>query len=785
MQGIAQSAHRIEDRRFLVGAGRYLDDVRLPGITAMAIVRSTHAHARILSIDTSAAETAEGVLAVLTAADLERAGISGLPCLADIKSRAEFRSFLPPRPILASGTVRYAGEPVVAIIAETPAAARAAAESVEIDYDALPAVIGAEAALAADRSIWDEAPDNICFDWHSGDRQTTDRLFTDAAHVVSLSLDNNRVAGLSLETRGVIGDYDPRDDRFTLHVSSQGGHSIRRVICQHALHIPENRMRVITPDVGGGFGPKIFSYAEYVLALVAAKQTGRPVKWISDRMESLQSDTQGRAQHCHAELAMDADGRFLAMRFDGFADAGAYPAQHGPNIATVAGDGLHPAIYDIQSVFVRVRGLFTNTVPVDSYRGAGRPEVIYAVERLVQAAAERLDLDPAELRKKNLIARESMPFRTVTGQRYDDGDFAGLIDEAVARSGFADRAGLKAEARKRSKLAGLGMAYFIDRCGRGLDEFAELRFDPSGSAILYVGSQTNGQGHETAYAQVVANRLGIARDGIRVVQGDTDQVAFGRGTGGSRALAVGGNAVHLAADKIVERARLIAAFMMKTEPADLAFDNGLFSKAGTNETMHVLDCVKLAFNPRALPPGMEAGMSFGAHFTPDHPTFPNGCHVCHLEIDIETGAIELKRYVGINDVGRVLDRRLVDGQFHGGLAQGIGQALLEEVVYDVETGQMLTGSLMDYCYPKADDFIDFELDFVEIPCLSNPLGVKGCGEAGTIAAPPAVANAVMNALENYDTSGLQMPFTANKIFAVLKNGPVRTSSIFQMEEEGK
>jgi carbon-monoxide dehydrogenase large subunit len=467
MQGIAQSAHRMEDRRFLVGAGRYLDDVRLPGITAMAVVRAPHAHARILSIDTSAAQAAEGVLAVLTADDLAREGISGLPCLADIKSRPEFRSFLPTRPILASHTVRYAGEPVVAVIAETPAMARAAAECIEIDYDALPAVIGVDAACAAEHTIWDEAPDNICFDWHSGDRETTEGLFAHAAHVVSLTLDNNRVAGLSLETRGVIGDYDPRDDRFTLHVSSQGGHSIRRVICQHALHIPENRMRVITPDVGGGFGPKIFSYAEYVLALVAAKWIGRPVKWISDRMESLQSDTQGRAQHCHSELAMDADGRFLAMRFDGFADAGAYPAQHGPNIATVAGDGLHPAIYDIQSVFVRVRGLFTNTVPVDSYRGAGRPEVIYAVERLVQAAAERLNLDPAELRKKNLISRERMPFRTITGQRYDDGDFAGLIDLTVARSGFADRAAIKAEARTRGKLAGLGMAYFSTAAAAG------------------------------------------------------------------------------------------------------------------------------------------------------------------------------------------------------------------------------------------------------------------------------------------------------------------------------
>jgi len=776
MQGIAQSAHRLEDRRFLTGAGRYLDDIALPRMAAMVVVRSSHAHARILSIDTSGAEALDGVLATLTAADIAEEGVSGLPCLADIKSRPQFRSFLPSRPILAADTVRYAGEPIVAIIAETPAAARAAAECVLVEYDALPVVIGPDAALAAENHVWDEAADNICFDWNTGDRERTDELFSKAAHVVALDLDNNRVAGLSLEPRGVIGDYDIRDERFTLYVSSQGGHSIRRVICQHAFHIPESRMRVVTPDVGGGFGPKIFSYAEYVLALIAARRLGRPVKWISERIESLQSDTQGRAQRCHAELALDADGRFLAMRFDSLADAGAYPAQHGPNIATVAGDGLHASVYDVQSVFARVRGIFTNTVPVDSYRGAGRPEVIYAVERLVQAAAQQLGIDPAELRKKNVIGRDQMPFRTVTGQLYDDGDFVRLIDLAAARSGFADRAAMKAEAFGRGKLAGSGMAYFFDRCGRGMDEFAELRFDPSGSAILYVGSQTNGQGHETAYAKVVAQRLGIGHDTIRVTQGDTDQVAFGRGTGGSRALAVGGNAVHLAADKVLHKARLIAAFALGAEPDELSFDDGLFRKDGSNETMPILEAIKLAFNPRALPEGLEAGMSLSAHFTPNNPTFPNGCHVCHLEIDIETGAVEIKRYVSVNDVGRLLDRRLVEGQFHGGLAQGIGQALLEQVVYDEDTGQNLTGSLMDYCYPKADDFTDFETDFVEIPCLSNPLGVKGCGEAGAIAGPPAIANAIMDALEGYDTAGLQMPFTAPKIFELLDRQGAKASS---------
>jgi carbon-monoxide dehydrogenase large subunit len=767
MDGIAQTGHRIEDRRFLIGAGTYLDDVALPDAAAMVIVRSPHAHATLESIDKISALGVDGVIAVLTAQDVDDFGASPLPCLAEIRNKKQFKSFLPPRPILASGRVRYVGEPVAAIIAETLDAAKEAAECLAVEYEALPVVIGHEAALAAENSIWDEAPDNICFDWNSGDADKTELAFAKAAHVVELDLDNNRVAGLSLEPRGAIGSYDPRDQRYTLHVSSQGGHSIRRVICQNVLNIPENRLRVITPDVGGGFGPKIFSYAEYVLTLIASQLLSRTVKWVCERTEALQSDTQGRAQRCHAEMAIDENGRFLAMRFDGFADAGAYPAQHGPNIATVAGDGLHPSIYDIEAVHVRVRGIFTNTVPVDSYRGAGRPEVIYAVERLVQAAADRLGMDPAELRLMNLIPRSRMPFITVSNQRYDDGDFALVIRETVARAGYNDRVKAKQEAAQRGKLAGFGLSYFIDRCGRGLDEFAELRFDPSGSAILYVGSQTNGQGHETAYAQVVAERLGLDRNSIRVVQGDTDQVAFGRGTGGSRALAVGGNAVHMAAEKTLERVRAIAAFTMKVGADELVFDDGLFRRSGTNETLHVLDCIKMAFNPHALPPGLEAGMSLSAHFTPSHPTFPNGCHICHLEIDRETGAVELKRYTAINDVGRLLNRKLVEGQFHGGLAQGIGQALLEEMVYDPESGQILSGSLMDYCYPKADDFVDFDLDFIEIPCLSNPLGVKGCGEAGTIAAPPTIANAVMDALRDYDTSELQMPFTSRKIFELL------------------
>ncbi|KFI32471.1 carbon monoxide dehydrogenase [Haematobacter missouriensis] len=771
MQGIAQTAHRIEDRRFLRGEGRYLADIRPEGCTAMVVVRSPHGNARIGGIDTAVALAMPGVLAVLTAADVATAGAKALPCLAEIGKWDWARPVLPSRPLLAADQVRHVGEPVAVVIAETPDMARDAADMVVVDYEPLETCATVEQALAGETSIWPEAPDNIGFDWHSGDAERVADAFARAANVVSVDLHNNRVAGMSLETRGAIGEWDTREERFTLYVSSQGGHAIRRILCQNVFGIPEGRMRVITPDVGGGFGPKIFTYQEYALVLLAAARLNRPVKWVSDRGESLISDTQGRAQTCRAELALDDTGRFLAMRFDCLSDMGAYPGQHGPNIATVAGDGLHPATYDLEAVHVRVRGVFTNTLPTDSYRGAGRPEVIYAVERLVDAAARELGFDPVDLRLRNFVPRGKMPFTTVTGQVYDDGDFAQLTARAVALSDFTGRESLREAARECGKLSGMGLAYFIDRCGRGLDEFAELRFDPSGSAVLLVGSQNNGQGHETAYANIVAQGLGLDRNLIRVVQGDTDQVAFGRGTGGSRALAVGGNAVHLATGRIRAKLEAIAAHLLEGDISALRQEEGRFHLTGTNHSVTLADCVRAAFAPSLLPPGMEPGLSIAAHYRPERPTFPNGCHIARVEIDIETAEIRLTRYVAVNDVGTILNPRLVEGQFHGGLAQGISQALLEEVVYDPETAQPLTGSLMDYCYPKADDFVAFETDFVEIPCRTNPLGVKGCGEAGTIAAPPAIANAVMDALRDYDTEGLQMPFTAPKLFAVLARGP--------------
>lgn len=766
MFGEAQTAHRLEDQRFLTGSGTYLDDVMPEGCCAMYVLRSPQAHARIAGIELDAARDMPGVLDVVTAADLAAAGVNPLPCLAQISSWEWARPFLPPRPVLASDHVRYVGEPVVAVIAETINQARDAAEQIFVDYEELPRAVTVEEALDANAVLWPGSPDNVCFDWHSGDAELTESKFAEADRIVSLELDNNRVAGMSLETRGAIGQRDLQDGRYTLHVSSQGGHSIRRVLCQHVFDVPEENMRVITPDVGGGFGPKIFVYPEYALVLAAAARVKRPVKWVSDRSEALLSDTHGRGQKTKAELALDVNGRFLAMRFDSLNDVGAYPGQHGPNIATVAGDGLHPSVYDIQAVHVRVRGVFTNTVSTDSYRGAGRPEVIYAVERLVDQAARELGRDPAELRIANYLPRAAMPYTTVTNQTYDDGDFAELTRRAIAMSGFADRDCCREDAKRRGRLLGMGLAYFIDRCGRGLDEFAELNFAANGSLTLYCGSQNNGQGHETAYADIVARNLGLEREAIKVVQGDTDAVAFGRGTGGSRALAVGGNAVHLAVRRTVERLSQAMAQHLGCASGEIAHENGLFLRRNSNISLSFEEALQMALQVEK-----KESLSVQAQYKPEAPTFPNGCHVATIEIDPDTGQVLLQRYVSVNDVGLLLNQTLVEGQFHGGLVQGVSQALNERVVYDADSGQPLTGSLMDYYYPRAADFPGFDTAFVEIECKTNPLGVKGCGEAGAIAGPPAIANAVMDALSGYDTADLQMPFTQDKIFAVLQRGP--------------
>jgi len=766
--GMGQAVRRTEDQRFVTGHGRYTDDINLAHQAYGHVLRSPHAHARIIRIDTGAAGQAPGVLGIFTGPDLAADGIGPMPCLAPILNRDGTPGKYPPHPCLVTDRVRHVGDQVAFIVAETPEQARDAAELVEVEYDALPSVTGT--ALANNQGqplVWDDIPANQCFDWEMGDDAGTQAAFAKAHQIAKVDLVNNRVIVASMETRNALGSYDEADQRYTLHTSSQGSHSLRKVLSGKVLGVPEASIRVITPDVGGGFGMKLFLYAEYVLVLYAAKKLGRPVKWRGERSEAFLTDTHGRDHVTHAEVALDAGGKFLAFRFETTANLGAYLSNYATFVPTLAGSGMLAGVYSTPSVYVRVKGVFTHTTPVDAYRGAGRPEAAYVVERLVDKAARQLGLEPEELRRRNFIRPEQMPFRTAMGLVYDSGDFQKNLDDALA---IADKPGLaarKAESAKRGKLRGLGIATYIEQCGGGGDEMAEIRFDSSGGLTLLIGTQSSGQGHQTAYAQIISERLGVPFDKIRVVQGDTDIVAYGSGTGGSRSLPVGGMSTKLAVDKVIERGRKIAAHLMEAAEADIEFKDGQFTIAGTDRHLGILAVVKAAFGNK-LPPGMESGFDETARWKPPAGTFPNGTHVVELEIDAETGVPELLRYIVVDDFGTVVNPLLLAGQVHGGVVQGVGQALHEGVTYDDDSGQLLTGSFMDYTMPRADHMPAIEFSYNVIPCKTNPLGLKGAGEAGAIGAPPAVINALVDALAPLGIDHIDMPATPHKIWVAIQ-----------------
>ena len=768
--GMGQAVRRTEDQRFVTGHGRYTDDINLAHQAYGYVLRSPHAHARILRIDTMAAAAAPGVLGVFTGHDLAADGIGTMPCLAPVVSRDGSPGKYPPHPCLVTDRVRHVGDQVAFIVAETLEQARDAAELVEVDYDALPSVTGTALANQPGKPlVWDDIPGNLCFDWQMGDEAGTEAAFAKARHVAEVDLVNNRVIVASMETRNALGSYDEYDQRYTLHTSSQGSHGLRKVLAGKVLGVPEARIRVITPDVGGGFGMKLFLYAEYVLVLYASKKLGRPVKWRGERSEAFLTDTHGRDHVTKAEAAMDADGKFLAFRFETTANLGAYLSNFATFVPTLAGCPMLAGVYQTPACYVRVKGVFTNTTPVDAYRGAGRPEAAYVVERLVDKAARQLGLEPEELRRRNFIRPEQMPFRTAMGLTYDSGDFAKNMADALA---LADKPGLaarKAESARRGKLRGLGLATYIEQCGGGGDEMAELRFDSAGGLTLIIGTQSSGQGHQTAYAQIISERLGIPFEEIRVVQGDTDVVAYGSGTGGSRSLPVGGMSTKLATDKVIERGRKISAYLMEAAEADIEFKDGQFTIAGTDRQMSIQQVVKAAFGPK-LPPGMESGFDETARWKPPAGTFPNGTHLVELEIDLETGVPELLRYIVVDDFGTVVNPLLLAGQVHGGVVQGVGQALHEGVVYDDDSGQLLTGSFMDYGLPRADHMPAIEFSWNVIPCKTNPLGIKGAGEAGAIGAPPAVINALVDALSPLGIDHIDMPATPHKIWQAIQAG---------------
>ena len=770
--GIGQPVRRVEDARLLAGVGRYIDDINLPRQAYACFLRSPHAHAELRRIDASAARRAPGVLGVFVGDELVKAGVGPIPCTAPLDNRDGTAMKMPDRHAIAVGRVRHVGEIVAIVAAESLALAKDAAELIEVDYASLPSVVDTAGALAPDApQIWGFAKRNQVFDWTMGDEARTRVAFAKAARIVKIDLINNRVVPSSLETRGAIGDYSPADDRLTLHCSSQGGWSIKQLLAGDIFKLPPRQIRVVTPDVGGGFGMKLFTYPEYVAVLFAARALKRPVKWAGERGEAFLADTHGRDHVTHAELALDKDAKFVGLHVRTTANLGAYLSNYGPFIPTGAGTAMLAGVYTTPAIFVEVTGVYTNTAPLDAYRGAGRPEANYVVERLVDAAARELGIPCDELRRRNFIPSSAMPYKTALDTTYDSGDFVRNMTDAMKNADWAGFAARRTTAVERGRLRGIGMATYIEACGGGPDESARIRFDPSGDVAILVGGQSNGQGHETFYAQLAADRLGVPFERIRVIQGDTDQIVYGNSTGGSRALSVGGSAVLGAADRIIVKGKKFAAHLLEAAEADIEFKDGVFAIAGTDRRKTITEIAKASFDMASLPKELSPGLDESANFLSPASTFPNGCHVCELEIDRGTGMVEIVRYTIVDDFGRVVNPLTLAGQVHGGTVQGIGQALYERCVYDPESGQLLTGSFMDYCLPRADGVPEFDFSYNEVPCAANPLGVKGSGEAGAIGAPPAVMNAIVDALAPLGVRDIDMPATPEKIWRAIQAAP--------------
>ena len=773
--GFGQSVRRKEDVRFITGRGRYTDDINLPGQAAAFVVRSPHAHATFNIKDIAAAKKAPGVLLVLTGADVVADKLGDIPCKVPIKNRDGSKSVMPPYPLLVDGTARHVGDAVALVVAETLAQARDAAELIEIDWNPLPAAADTKGAAApGSAQVWPQAKNNQVFDWELGDAKAADAALQKADRVVELDLINNRIIVNSMETRGALGAFDAKEDRYHLYTSSQGSHSIQGLLTEVFKEKPE-KFHVVTPDVGGGFGMKLFLYREYCLVLWAAKKIGRPVKWASERQEAFLSDTQGRDHVSTARLALAKDGSFLGLKVHTIANLGAYLSNYGPFIPTMAGTGMLAGLYSTPAIHAHILGVFTHTVPIDAYRGAGRPEAAFLVERLVDVAARELGLSPDAIRRKNFIPSQSMPFKTALGETYDSGDFTGAMDKCMAAADWKGAAARKAASQKKGKLRGIGMACYVEACSGGGPENAWIEVEPSGAVTVRVGTQSNGQGHETAYAQVAADKLGIDIEQIKVSQGDTDAMPSGGGTGGSRSIPVGGVCVDGAATDVINKGKKIAAHVLEASEADIEFDDGRFTIAGTDRRMTLFEVAAAAADPSRRPAGVESGLNGTSGFTPPASTYPNGCHIAEVEVDPETGHVQVQSYTIVDDFGTVLNPMMLQGQVHGGIGQGLGQALLERCSYD-ETGQLVTGSLMDYCLPRAGDIPHVAFDMNPVKCKTNPLGLKGCGEAGAIGAPPTIINALVDALQPYGVRHIDMPATPEKVWAAIRAGSAKRAA---------
>jgi len=768
--GMAQPVRRVEDPRLLVGSGRYTDDISLANEAFGIVLRSPHAAARILSVDTAAAAGLDGVLGIFTSSDLAADGIGGLPCVIPMKNRDGSARAEVPHPVLASGEVRHVGDPVAFIVAETQQAARDAAEAIMVDYDVLPSSTDLGATLDADApAVWPQAPGNICFDWETGDKARTEALFAEAAHVTRLTVVNNRVVVASMEARAAVAEYDAASERWTLYTNTQGGWTLKSMLAQAIFQVPEDRFRVVTPDVGGGFGMKLFLYAEHALTCYAARRLGRPVRWISERSEAFLSDTHGRDNITQGEIALDKDGHFLALRTRNVANMGAYLSNYAPMIPTMAGTKVLASVYNFQAIYANVVGVFTHTVPVDAYRGAGRPESNYVVERLIDAAAAEVGIDRIEIRRRNMVAPGAMPYVTAMKQTYDSGDFQKVLDAALEKIDWAGFEGRRASSARRGMKRGIGMSYYLEATGGGPTERAEIRFAEDGFVDVFVGTQSTGQGHETAYVQLTVDQLGVDGAKVRIKQGDTDTIPTGGGTGGARSLYSEGQAILITAASVIEKGKKAASEALEAAVADIEFSDGRFSVVGTDRG---LDIIELASAQRARAAGGQEATTLDAAEVAkiDVHTFPNGCHMAEVEIDPDTGMITVLRYVVCDDVGKAVNPMIVRGQVHGGVAQGFGQAVLERTAYDPQSGQLLSGSFMDYALPRAADLPNIEVDLIEVPCATNPLGVKGAGEAGAVGSPPAVINAIVDALSDARVKSIDMPATPEKVWKAIHMG---------------
>ncbi len=766
---VGQSVRREEDPRLLTGRGEYLGDVNLLNQAHGYVLRSPHAHAKIVSIDISAAEAAPGVLAVFTGEDWAAEKFGDLPC-EEIRTRKDGSTmFHPPHPALVTGRVRLVGDYLAFVVAESRDQARDAAEVIAVEYQPLPAVTAtAEALDPGAAAVWDECPDNVCFYHEQGDEAAVEAAFARADHVVRQRMVVNRVTAVAMEPRGCLGDYDARHERYTLYTGLQNPHPLRHQIAQQIFHIPETSVRILPGDIGGSFGMRGGTYHELLLVLWASKKIGRPVKWTCDRSEGFMSDDHARDNVSELALALDKAGNFLGLKISTIANLGAYLGIRGPrppigNLGTLAG------VYKTPAVYVEVTGVFTNTNSTSPYRGAGAPEAAYISERLVDIAARALDIDPVEIRRRNCVPQSAMPWTNALGYTYDCGAFEDNMDiatEAADYSGFEAR---REDAAGRGMLRGIGISNTVKKTSTPNIESADIRFDPSGTVTLIMGTISHGQGHETIFKQIMCDPLGIDPATVRFVQGDTDRATYGRGTFNSRSTAIGGSAVKIATDKIIAKGTRIAGHMLEAAVSDIEFHEGIFSVAGTDRTVSLLEVAKTAYKPTAIPPDIEPGLDETGTFTPQYWNWPTGVQVCELEIDPDTGRTEIVNFVCVDDVGTVINPMLLKAQMHGGIVQGIGQALMEDVVFDAESGQLLTGSLMDYCLPRADDLCDMEIISAPVPTTSNPIGAKGGGESGPTGALPTVINAVVDALKPLGVTHLDMPATPERVWQTIRD----------------